>query len=340
MAASESARERKVAEIERALGEQVVHRDLGEGDRFAVFLGDLLLEALARRAQHVDVHVRDGAEAAPLHQDRPLAQHLGRLQHLPLRREHRGPGESELHEPQAHHTIVHVAELDAGELDHVDFDAVGAQTIEQRFDQLIGIVEEEEGTVEQVHTDHPERFLLQRGLLVEHAHMDHDLAVVVARVRLELHAHPAVALVVALEAASHHRVGEGEEGGVVPSPVTQPREIQLVFVVEHRLQAFLADVARGVAVDGVTDLHVVRRDALRDRTGRAADAEEPAHHFLARADLGEGSIAAGVEIDSQCLLSRIFRSLSLHARAPSGGARRPRNGASASLSRRSSGRRG
>ena len=69
------------------------------------------------------------------------------------------------------------------------------QVVEQRLDQLLGLVVEEERAVEQVHADDAERLLLQRVLRVEHADVDDDLAVVVARVRLEADAHPAVALV-------------------------------------------------------------------------------------------------------------------------------------------------
>ena len=56
-----------------------------------------------------------------------------------------------------------------------------------------------------------------------------------------------------------------------------------------------------MAVDGVAHRHVVGRHALGDRAGGAADAEEPAHHFLARADLGKRAVAARIEIDPERL---------------------------------------
>ena len=40
----------------------------------------------------------------------------------------------------AHHAVVDVPELDARELDHVDLDAPRAQVVEQRFDELVGLV--------------------------------------------------------------------------------------------------------------------------------------------------------------------------------------------------------
>ncbi len=83
----------------------------------------------------------------------------------------------------------------------------------------------------------------------------------------------------------------------------QALEIQLLLVVEHRLQTLATHVARARAVDGVAHLHVVGGDALGDRAGSTADAEEPAHHFLPRADLGEGAVEAGIEVDLQGLVA-------------------------------------
>ena len=78
-------------------------------------------------------------------------------------------------------------------------------------------------------------------------------------------------------------------------------EVQLVLVVEHRLQARAADVALGLAVDGVAHRHVVGGHALGDGAGGAAHAEEPAHDLLAGADLGERAVAARVEVDLEGL---------------------------------------
>ena len=65
------------------------------------------------------------------------------------------------------------------------------------------------------------------------------------------------------------------------------------------------DVALSVAVDGVAHLHVVGGDPLGDGARRAADAEEPAHHLLARADFREGSVPARIEVNAQSLLMRV-----------------------------------
>lgn len=73
-------------------------------------------------------------------------------------------------------------------------------------------------------------------------------------------------------------------------------------MIEHGLEAAAADVALALAVDGVTDDHVVGGHGFGNGAGGSADAEEPAGDLLARADLGEGSVFALVEIDLKRLL--------------------------------------
>ena len=80
---------------------------------------------------------------------------------LALGVEHGRLRQAELHQLQAHQAVVDVAELDARELDHVDLDALGGQVVEQRFDQLLGLVVHEERAVEQVDADDAQRLLLQ-----------------------------------------------------------------------------------------------------------------------------------------------------------------------------------
>src|SRR5450631_3856465 len=63
-------------------------------------------------------------------------------------------------------------------------------------------------------------------------------------------------------------------------------------------------------VDRVADCHVVSGNALGDGSGRAANAKEPTHDLLARADLGERAVAAGVQIDGQGLAMRVEQAVS------------------------------
>ena len=114
-------------------------------------------------------------------------------------------------------------------------------------------------------------------------------------------------LVVAVEAACRDGVGEGEEGRRVAAALAQALAVELVLVVEHRLETLAADVALARPVDRIAHLHVVGGDALGDRARRRPGAKEPAHHLLAGADLGEGAVAPIVEIDGERLVPRFAR---------------------------------
>ena len=71
-----------------------------------------------------------------------LVEHIRGLDDFAVGREHGGIGEAVLHQLQAHQAIVHVLEGRAGELDHVHFDALAGQVVEQRRDERLGIVRE------------------------------------------------------------------------------------------------------------------------------------------------------------------------------------------------------
>ena len=244
-------------------------------------------------------------EAAPLDQDRLLAQHLARLQHLAVGAEHRHAAQPQLDELERHQPVVHAAELDAAELDHVDLDPADGQPVQQALDQPLRLVMLEERAVQQVHPDDAERLLLQPGLDVEHPNVHDDLAGLVVRLGLELDAHPAVAFVATPEAARHHRVGEREEAAGVAALVAEPLDVELEFLVQHALQPPDGDVPVRLAVDGVADRHVVGRDGLGDGARGAADPEEPAHHFLAGPDLRDRPVPARIQVDAQRLLMRV-----------------------------------
>ena len=178
-----------------------------------------------------------------------------------------------------------------------------AEVVQQRLDELVGLVVEEKGAVEQVHADNPQGLLLQGVLGVEHPHVQDDLAVLVAGIGLEPHAHPAVAFVGALGSCGRKRCRRRRRRQVVSPRLSCKRlRFKLVLVVEHGFQPLPADIALALAVDGVADGHVVGRHALGDGAGGAAHVEEPPHHFLPGADLGERAVAALVEVDGQGLV--------------------------------------
>ena len=137
-----------------------------------------------------------------------------------------GPAQAELHQLQAHHAIVNVAEFNAGKLDHVDLEALGRKVVQQRFQHQVRLVMQKEGGVKQIDSDDPQGLLLQAVLMIEHANVDDDLAVLIAGVGLELDAHPAVALIGALKVAGGDGIGEGEEGGAVSARRAQAFQVQ------------------------------------------------------------------------------------------------------------------
>ena len=66
--------------------------------------------------------------------------------------------------------------------------------------------------------------------------------------------------VVSLVTARHNGIGEGEERRCVAALVAQAFEVQLVLVVEHRLETTSRDITVGLTVDGIAHGHVVGRD--------------------------------------------------------------------------------
>ena len=159
--------------------------------------------------------------------------------------------------------------------------------------------------MDQVDAQDADRLLLQDRLAIEQADVQDDLRGLGAGAVLEPDAHPAVPVVLARVALGGDGVGEDEEPGVLAALGGEAFVHQVVFVAEHRLDALAADIAAGGAVDRVRDGHVVGRDALGDRAGRAPDPEKPASHLLPRADLGERAVLRVVQVDLDGLLMRI-----------------------------------
>ena len=180
----------------------------------------------------------------------------------PVGAEHRHPAEAELHELQRHQPVVHAAELDAAELDHVDLDAAGGQPVEEALDELVRLVVQEEGAVEQVHADDAERLLLRdastssiRTCMTIWLGSSCGWAWNLTPIQ-PWHSLPP------REAAGDHGVGEGEEATWCRRARRSSRSmLSWNSWSSMRLQPARRDVAVDLAVDGVADRHVVGGDA-------------------------------------------------------------------------------
>src|SRR4029434_5855345 len=160
-----------------------------------------------------------------------------------------------------------VAKFDSAELEHVDLEATCGEVAEQAFDEFVRHVTQEKCAVTKVHAYNAERLLLGRCFFVEHAYVHDDLAGLIVCAALEFYSHPAVALVSPAIAPGHYGIGESEERSVIAALRPEALDVELKFVIEHRLQPVARNVAVRVSVDGVAHLHVVSRHALCDRAG-------------------------------------------------------------------------
>lgn len=282
---------------------QVIHGDFHEFENFLFLHSFFFCKALARGPKNVRIGMADRPEAPAFNKDVLLIKRLGRLDDLSVGPEHGGIAQSLLDQLQAHQTVVDVPEFNSREFDHIDFDSFGAQVIEQRFDQLFRVMEEEAGSIDEVDADHAEGFLLGLIFMIKHTDMNDNLAGFIAGVGLELDPHPAMAFSAAPVTGRPHRIGEGKKSGPVSPDFGQAFLVQIHLVVQHILESFPADVTFAGAIDGVTDLHVVGGNAFGDRSGGPAGLEKPAHDFLARTDFREGAVAFLVEVNQKGLAS-------------------------------------
>src|SRR5437588_2984719 len=149
--------------------------------------------------------------------------------------------------------------------------------------------------------------------------MNDDLARLAAGLLLETDAEPAVRLVVLLETARRHRVGEHKKCAEAAELSIETLDEQFVFVIEHRLKTSAAHVAIGRSVNGIAERHVVSGHGFRDRAGSAAHMEKTAGHLLSGADFREGPVLLRIEIDVERLLVRaeIHLRVHTHSRCPS-----------------------
>ncbi len=104
-------------------------------------------EFFVGRTQNIDIDIRQRAIAASLDQDRTLVKNFRRLKDFPLAEKM-----AALLKPNCTNrrlmTRLSTCETRSRELDHVDLDAASGEVIQQRLNQLIWFVVQEESPVE------------------------------------------------------------------------------------------------------------------------------------------------------------------------------------------------
>ena len=204
--------------LRRPVLRQVPERHLRQHDRFLARHARIGQELVARALEDVESEGGDRAEMAALDHDRPLVEHLGRLDHLAPGGEQRRVGEAALHEIEADQAVVDAGEGRALEVDDVDLDPLRIEPVHEGADQLRRRRVRVKRAVHQVDAENPERTLLAGRLAVEQPRVQQDLRRLRARLGLEAHAEPGVALPRPRIAGGRHRIGEDEERGFVASP--------------------------------------------------------------------------------------------------------------------------
>ena len=157
------------------------------------------------------------------------------------------------------------------------------------------------GGIDQIHAERANGLLLKLCRGVPEVDMEKNLIRLAIGFGLEPDTEPAVLLVGSLIIPGGDSVRKNEKSSVGTASFGEPGNEELIFVVEHRQEAFLGDVARASAVRVVADGLVVGRDGLRDRSRSSASAQKPTRHFLTGANLGKRPVAGSLQIDGQSL---------------------------------------
>lgn len=249
--------------------------------------------------EHVDVDLGDWAEAAAFDEDCLFIERFGGLGDFASGGEEDRVGEAASHEVEIGYAVVDAFEGGSGEVDEIDFDAFGANVVDEGFDQFLDVVVKVEGSVDEVGAEDADGVLLLDVFGIPEASVQKDLVRRTAWAGLEANAHPAVGVVAAAVAFRLHGVGVGEEGAFVSDVVLEALFEEGVLVLEHFNDALDGYVASDFSVDGVAEGHVVGGHGLGDGSGGASSLEEVATGLLSCSDFSEGAVPQGIEIDGE-----------------------------------------
>ncbi len=172
-------------------------------------------ELIERLFQEVPRQQIDRTKTAALDENGTLVKDLGRLDDFTRRREHGRVGERVLDKPEAHQAVVDVGEGGSRELDHVDFDAIAGQVVQERGNEGLGFRMLINRAVKQVDPDEADRLPFAGGLDVVRGDVKDELRRLRPGHGLKADSQPAVAVRVSSAAVSGRGVRKSEKRGLV-----------------------------------------------------------------------------------------------------------------------------
>src|SRR5580704_3631836 len=227
----------KIPVIDVSGGQEVMHCDFHEHDDFNVVQHRFGGELSQGTPHHVEVDERHRAETPALNDNCLFIKYFRRLQDFAFGAEHHGIGKLIFDQLQTHNAVVHIGEERPGEINHVDLDPAQSQTVGQRANKFVLIVNVIESAKDQVNPDNDQSLLLQDILFVRHSDVQNNVAGRCSGCSLEPHPHPAVTFIGAFEALGCHRVGKHEKCRPVAPSGVQPLNEKVVLTIKHEFQS-------------------------------------------------------------------------------------------------------
>jgi hypothetical protein len=201
-------------------------------------------EHFLRAFHHVEHGIGERTETAAFEQDGLFIKQLTGDDVFAVGGKERGLGEPLLNKLEGHQTIIHAGEGGAGKFDHVNLGALAGQPVEQRTNQTYRVMVLVKRAVDEADAENADGFLLAGRFPIEQSRMNDDCGRIAVRVNLKFDAEPALAFFHAGPETLLGRdsVRKGEKGAFVAACFVEALEQQVVFVVEHGLQAHAADI--------------------------------------------------------------------------------------------------
>jgi hypothetical protein len=119
----------------------------------------------------------------------------------------------------------------------IDLEALAADVVEERFEQLIGMAPVMDTGVDEIHAEASEGILLACVARIEHPDVNDDVVRLAAGLVLEADPHPGMPVIAAGVGFRGSGVGEGEEPRARAARFLEPLSEEGKLVLEHLLDA-------------------------------------------------------------------------------------------------------